>query len=226
MASGMRDSRLTVPQLPPRHISRPRLLAELDDAASSPLTLLSAGPGAGKTVLLTEWVRRGDGRVAWLNPRAADAEPRRFWRLLMSALRECGGAERGLPVSMPGGAAVDLVQMLFSTVPESAAQLVVVIDDAHILTHPEILEGLDSLIRGGQPRLRLVLAARSDPLLPLHRYRLAGQMRELRAADLAMTPAEIREVLMVHGVTLGEQDFGILAARTEGWAAGVRLSAM
>jgi len=226
MASAMRDSRLTVPQLPPRYISRPRLLAELDDAASSPLTLLSAGPGAGKTVLLTEWVRRGDGRVAWLNPRAADAEPRRFWRLLMSALREYGGAERGLPVSMPGGAAIDLVQMLFSTVPESAAQLVVVIDDAHILTDPEILEGLDSLIRGGQPRLRLVLAARSDPLLPLHRYRLAGQMRELRAADLAMTPAEIREVLTVHGVTLGEQDFGILAARTEGWAAGVRLSAM
>src|SRR5690242_21030748 len=226
MASAMRDSRLTVPQLPPRHVSRPRLLAELDDAASSPLTLLSAGPGAGKTVLLTEWVRRGDGRVAWLNPRASDAGPRRFWRLLMSALRENGSAECGLPVSMPGGAAIDLVQMLFSAVPESAARLVVIIDDAHMLTHPEILEGLDSLIRGGQPGLRLVLAARSDPLLPLHRYRLAGQMRELRAADLAMTSAEIREVLAVHGVTLGEQDFGILAARTEGWAAGVRLSAM
>ncbi len=226
MASALRDSRTTVPQLPPRHVSRPRLLAALDDAASSPLTLLSAGPGAGKTVLLTDWVRRGDGRVAWLNPTAADAEPRRFWHLLMSALREYGGAERGLPVSMPGGAAVDLVQMLFSTVSESVAQLVVIIDDAHVLTHPEILEGLDSLIRGWQPGLRLVLAARSDPLLPLHRYRLAGQMRELRAADLAMTPAEIREVLAVHGVTLGEQDFGILAARTEGWAAGVRLSAM
>jgi LuxR family maltose regulon positive regulatory protein len=81
-------------------------------------------------------------------------------------------------------------------------------------------------VRSGQPGLRLVLAAHSDPLLPLHRYRLAGQMRELRAADLAMTPAEIREVLAMHGVTLGERDFGILAARTEGWAAGVQLSAM
>jgi LuxR family maltose regulon positive regulatory protein len=74
--------------------------------------------------------------------------------------------------------------------------------------------------------LRLVLAARSDPLLPLHRYRLAGLMAELRAADLAMTAGEIREVLAVHGVALGERDFGLLAARTEGWAAGVRLSAM
>jgi len=116
--------------------------------------------------------------------------------------------------------------MLFSTLHGPTAQLVVIIDDAHVLTHPEILEGLDSLIRGGQPGLRLVLAARTDPLLPLHRYRLAGQMRELRAADLAMTPGEIRAVLAVHGVSLGERDFGILAARTEGWTAGVQLSAM
>ena len=222
----MRDSRLTVPQLPPRHVSRPRLLAELDNAANSPLTLLSAGPGAGKTVLLTDWVRRGGARVAWLNPTAADADPSRFWRLLLSALRECDGLEHGAPVAMPRGPGIDLVQTLFSAVPESAAPLVVIIDDAHVLTHAEVLDGLDSLIRAGQPGLRLVLAARSDPLLPLHRYRLAGQMRELRAADLAMTAPEIREMLAAHRVTLGERDFGILAARTEGWATGVRLSAM
>ncbi len=228
MSNGVRDSRLTVPQLPPRHVSRPRLLAELDKAADLPLTLLSAGPGAGKTVLLTNWVRRGGARVAWLNPTPADAEPRRFWRLLLASLREGEGegAERGPPIAMPQGAAVDLVQILFSRVPDSAAPFVVIIDDAHVLTHPDVLEGLDSLIRGWQPGLRLVLAARSDPLLPLHRYRLAGQMHELRAADLAMTPAEIREVLTVHGVTLAPRDCGILAARTEGWAAGVRLSAM
>jgi len=226
MSSAMRDSRVTVPRLPPRHVPRSRLLTALDDAASSPLTLLSAGPGAGKTVLLTDWVRRGGVRVAWLNPTAADAEPPRFWRLLVSALRECGGAESGAPAVMPRDADIDLVRTLFSAVPESAAQLVVVIDDAHVLTHAEVLAGLDSLIRSGQPGLRLVLAARSDPLLPLHRYRLAGQMRELRAADLAMTPGEIGGVLAVHGVSLGERDFRILAARTEGWATGVRLSAM
>ena len=61
MSSAMRDSRVTVPRLPPRCVPRSRLLAALDDAASSPLTLLSAGPGAGKTVLLTDWVRRGRG---------------------------------------------------------------------------------------------------------------------------------------------------------------------
>src|SRR5258707_2260621 len=89
MPNAVRDSRVTVPQLPPRHVSRPRLLAELDKAEDLPLTLLSAGPGAGKTVLLTDWVRPGGARVAWLNPTPADAEPRRFLPLVLSAPREC-----------------------------------------------------------------------------------------------------------------------------------------
>ena len=84
--STLRDSRVTVPRLPPRYVSRPRLLADLDRAADLPLTLLCAGPGAGKTVLLADWVRRTKARVAWLSPTAADTEPRRFWRLLESAL--------------------------------------------------------------------------------------------------------------------------------------------
>ena len=226
MSSAMRDSRVCVPQLPLRHVPRPRLLAELGYAAERPLTLLAAGPGAGKTVLLTDWVRRGGARVAWLTPTAADAEPRRFWRLLESALRDGHGVEGDPLAATPRAAGVDLVQALFSRVPEPETRLVVVIDDAHLLTHPDVLAGLDSLIRGGQPGLRLILAARSDPLLPLHRYRLAGQMHELRAADLAMTPAEIAEVLSTHGVTLAARDFSILATRTEGWAAGVQLSAM
>ncbi|HJY93772.1 MAG TPA: hypothetical protein VJ371_02400, partial [Streptosporangiaceae bacterium] len=122
----MRDSRLTVPQLPPRHVSRPRLLAELDRAAAFPLTLLSAGPGAGKTVLLTDWVRRGDARVAWLSPAPADAEPRRFWPLLESALREAHGAGRGPSAAALPGAGVDLVQTFLSRMPHSG-QLVVIV---------------------------------------------------------------------------------------------------
>jgi LuxR family maltose regulon positive regulatory protein len=226
MTNGLRDSRVMVPRLPPRYLTRPRLLARLDSAADRPLTLLAAGPGAGKTVLLADWVRRGGVPVAWLNPAPADAEPRRFWRLLETALRDSHGAGPGSSVEGSRAAGIDLAQALFSQLPEPAERLVVIVDDAHVLVHPDVLAGLDSLIRGGHPGLRLILAARSDPLLPLHRYRLAGQMNELRAADLAMNDAEIGEVLKAHGVTLPEWDASVLAARTEGWAAGVQLSAM
>jgi LuxR family maltose regulon positive regulatory protein len=225
MSNATRDSRVNVPQLPPRHVPRPRLLAELDYAGDRLLTLLSAGPGSGKTVLLTDWVWRSGARVVWLTPTPADAQPQRFWRLLAAALRGSDGVWNGPPIATPR-AIVDVVQALLSRLPESDTRLVMVIDDAHVLTHPDVLAGLDSLIRGSQPGLRLILAARSDPLLPLHRYRLAGQMHELRAADLAMKPAEIAEMLTAHGITLTARDFSILATRTEGWVAGVRLSAM
>ena len=229
MATTFSDSLITVPLLPPRHVSRPRLLADLDRAADLPFTLLCAGPGAGKTVLLTEWAQNSKAQVAWITPGTADVVPRRFWNLLESALPDLEGKDRDGTATVPDAvrdAVPDPVQLLLGQVPDPATPLVVIIDDAHLLTHPDILDGLDRLARGWHQGPRLILAARSDPLLPLHKYRLAGQMAELRAADLAMTPAEIREVLAVHGVSLPKREVDVLAARTEGWAAGVRLSAM
>jgi LuxR family maltose regulon positive regulatory protein len=221
------DPRLAVPPLPPRHISRPRLLAVLNETEDVPLVLLSAGPGAGKTVMLTDWVRRRQAPVAWLTITAANASPRKFWPLLWSALRSCRAPGKRLPNGMPRGDAADLVRSLLDGMSGAPDPAALVIDDAHVLTHPDVLDGLDALVRiGHPPRLRLVLAARSDPLLPLHRYRLAGQMRELRAGELAMTPGEVRELLAVHDVTLPRKDIDALLAWTEGWAAGVRLSAM
>jgi LuxR family transcriptional regulator, maltose regulon positive regulatory protein len=80
-----RDSRLIVPPLPPCHVPRPRLVAALDRATEAPLALVSAGPGAGKTVLLTEWAQQTPDRVVWVTPSPADAKPMRFWRLLAAA---------------------------------------------------------------------------------------------------------------------------------------------
>ena len=106
------------------------------------------------------------------------------------------------------------------------AGVTVVIDGAQLITDAGVLAALDRLIRGWGESRRLVLLARSDPLLPLHRYRLAGLMRELRGADLAMTRGEVEALLAAHGVALLPHEFDRLLSSTEGWAAGIRLSAM
>ena len=218
------DRRLGVPPLPPRHVARPRLLAVLDGAAGLPLMLLAAGPGSGKTVLLADWALAQNAPVGWINLTAADAAPRRFWLRLCSALRACTGLDE-FASAVTANPRNDVVRSLLDSMPRFAVSPVLVIEDAHLLTHPAVIEGLDLIIRS-RPPLRLVLAARSDPLLPMHRYRLAGLMQELRAPELAMTRGEVRALLSAHGVTLPPEDMDALLARTEGWVAGLRLSAM
>ncbi len=169
------DRRLRVPPLPPRHVARPRLLAVLDGAAGLPLMLLAAGPGSGKTVLLADWALAQNAPIGWINLTAADAAPRRFWLRLCSALRACTGLDE-FASAVTANPRNDVVHSLLDSMPGFAVSPVLVIEDAHLLTHPAVIEGLDLIIRS-RPPLRLVLAARSDPVLPMHRYRPRGRGR-------------------------------------------------
>ncbi len=72
----------------------------------------------------------------------------------------------------------------------------------------------------------MVLLSREDPLLPLHRYRLAGTLTELRMADLGFTRDEARAMLAGLGVDLSESAMDAMIGRTQGWAAGLRMAAM
>ncbi len=216
------DPRLIVPPLPTRTVARPRPLELLDRATASPLTVVSAGPGAGKSVLLSDWYSRHEGDAAWMGLSPADDDPQRFWPAFLRLARLSG--EPALMAMWRDGGG-EPVEAELDPDP-SRTPVVVVLDDAHVLTHPQILAGLDQVVRMWSDRVRLVLAARRDPMLPLHRYRLAGQMSELRGADLAMTEDEARELLRAHGVELSQEDLRLLVARTEGWTAGIRLAAM
>jgi LuxR family transcriptional regulator, maltose regulon positive regulatory protein len=103
--------------------------------------------------------------------------------------------------------------------------LTLVLDDLHLLTDPLVLSELDYVLRNAGAGLRLVVSARMHPL-PLHRYRLAGQLTEIRASDLAFTSAEAGQLLARHGVALTADSIESLTRRTEGWAAGLRLAAI
>jgi LuxR family maltose regulon positive regulatory protein len=101
-----------------------------------------------------------------------------------------------------------------------------VIDDLHELCSAEALRQLELLIMRAPPALRFVLVTRHDLRLGLHRLRLAGELSEIRMADLRFSPPEARALLDATGVSLSDAALGMLYDRTEGWAAGLRLAAL
>jgi LuxR family maltose regulon positive regulatory protein len=221
---GVADFRFAVPALPPLHVLRQRLITRLDRAEACALILVCAGPGAGKTVLLADWARRCPAPVTWLALTREDDDPPRFWRQFLESAQAAG--QEFPPVAWTSGHTVELLDSVYGRSAPGQPRLTVVLDDAHVLTDPGILDGLDRLVARWSHRVQLVLAARSDPLLPLHRYRLAGQSCEIRAVDLAMTTTETRALLRAHDVDLADDDLALLVDRTEGWSAGVRLAAL
>ena len=209
-------------------VPRPGLFERL--GASARVTVLSAPPGSGKTVLLRSWIDEPGraGRVAWVAVGRGEQDPQRFWLSVLGALR---GTSAGSGLVRELTAAPDLdgwavVERLLKDLTPLADRLWLVIDDMHELRSAEALAQLELLVMRAPPELRFVLATRHDLRLGLHRLRLEGELSEIRTADLQFTQAEARELLTAAGVALPEPALAMLHERAEGWAAGLRLAAL
>lgn len=105
--------------------------------------------------------------------------------------------------------------------------LVVVLEDMHTLSSPVVFESLTFLLNHAPTTLHLVILTRSDPPLPLSRLRARGQLVEIRTAELRFTYAEIATLLNnVMNIQLLPEDLAVLEKRTEGWIAGLQLTAL
>ncbi|MFC5886315.1 LuxR C-terminal-related transcriptional regulator [Kitasatospora aburaviensis] len=224
-------TRLRVPPVPPTFVRRPRLADPLTDGLPHhPLTLVTGPAGAGKTLLAGDWVRTGrlPGPVAWLTAEARDNLPGAFRSSLVRALHHAGAVRGDQLTGLLGAAPADpdLPVRLAGILAVRPDPLVLVLDACEQLTDPGPAADLHSLSRHAGAGLRLVLLSRTEPLLPLHRYRAADLVTELRAADLAFTCEEAAVLLRHHGLQLSPDGVRALTERTEGWAAGLRLSAL
>lgn len=217
------SSKLTVPDPPATVVERPRLMEQLRAGTSRPVTLLAAPAGWGKTALLSSWIAAGRApkRTSWLTVEAGDDGPK-FWAYLAAALT----ADPPARLRAPGVTDDTFLARLATMVAALPDPVVVVLDDFHLLTDPTVPQGLEFLLRHSKNRLRLVIAARSAPALPLHRWRLTGELTELRAADLAFTEEETAELLNRHGLQVPESLVRGVHTRAEGWPAGLRLAAL
>ena len=222
-------SKITVPALPKWNVSRDRIRALIANGSRGPLTVVTGPPGAGKTMALASWAAEGSrsGPVAWVTVDRFDNRPEVFWSHVIEALRRAGVA---LPAELPPTAARQPSLFLHHFASAMAAQdpvvVTLVLDDVHLLTKSRCLDGLDYVLRNASGGLHLVVASRMDPLLPLHRYRLTGELTEVRACDLAFSVTEAGLLMAQHGITLTPDLLETLTRRGEGWAAGLRLAAI
>ena len=220
---------------PPRAqlVPRPRLIEQLNVGIRSgrKLTLVSAAAGFGKTTVLSEWIadlRHNDPelRAAWLSLDASDNDPVRFFGYLVSALQ---AADSSIWPDAPDGQHPDEATLtpLINELAASPHQILLALDDFQLIDNPSIRDAVAFLLDHLPPTLHLAIASRSDPLLPISRMRVRGEVTELRAADLRFTPDEASRFLgQVMGLSLSTDDIAVLETRTEGWIAGLQLAAL
>ena len=226
------QTKLARPPLRAAHVARRELLELLRDGATRKLTLLTAPPGFGKTTLLAEFAAAEQDRsVAWLSLDDDDNDPARFFAYVVETLRAAApdiGTRAVSALSTPDAGLVDTVLPLFlNDLTAQEAAVVLVLDDYHLITNADIHEAVAYLIERMPESIRLVIATREDPPLPLARLRARGELLELRAGELRFNGEEARAFLdAVLDLDLSAQDVERLQARTEGWPAALYLAAL
>jgi LuxR family transcriptional regulator, maltose regulon positive regulatory protein len=223
-------SKITAPGPPDRAVPRPRLDQLIAEGAGGPLTVLIGPPGIGKTLAMASWAATNQHPcpVAWVTLDEFDNRPGVLWGYVTTALRRAGVPVPHLSWAAASEDTVDhvfLVQ-LASVLASADPPVILILDDLHLLTGRTVLQGLTYLLRNAQPGLHVMAASRIDPLLPLHRFRLTGELTEIRAGDLAFSVPESGLLMAQHGITLPRDSLECLTERAEGWAAGLRLAAI
>ena len=224
-------SRTAVPAPPAWFVPRHALRRHLDAARAGQLTAVVAPAGSGKTVLLADWARRasaGDGPpTAWAGLDRDDADPDRFWSVVLAAVLATGAVPAGSTLHDLTGAGDDLADDLLDGLAALSRPIRLVLDDAHVLNGRQAgVRALARLVRHRPASVHLVLAARSDPPVGLPRLRLEDALHELRADGLRFSLPDTAALAAASGVALEADDVATLHRRTEGWAAGLRLAVL
>jgi LuxR family transcriptional regulator, maltose regulon positive regulatory protein len=233
MSAPILAAKLYVPPPRPRVVSRPRLIERLNESLQRApgITLISAPAGFGKTTLVSDWLTDCKRPVAWLSLDEGDHDPARFLAYLIAAVQtivpKIGEGLLAALQSPQPPPIESILTALLNEITTVSDNFMLVLDDYHVIDSQPVDQALVFLVEHLPPQLRLVIASREDPPLPLARLRVRGQLTELRAADLRFTAPEAAEFLNHSmGLRLSTDDITALETRTEGWIAGLQLAAL
>jgi LuxR family maltose regulon positive regulatory protein len=225
------STKLSVPPLRSRLVPRLRLVQKLNQGLECGFVLISAPAGYGKTTLLSAWLEQLELPSAWLSLDDKDNDPARFLAYIIAA---CYTIDQGLTVELgnpPGISSQADIEAQLTSLINHLDQVVqpfcLVLDDYHVIQDQLVHEAINFLLEHRPGSLRLVIATRADPPLPLARLRARCDMLELRMVDLRFTPKEAADFLTcTMGLKVSAEDVGRLTMRTEGWIAGLQMAAL
>lgn len=220
--------------IPPTRLTlvrRQRLVERIHEGFHRKLTLISAPAGFGKTTLVTSSVAKTEMLVAWLSLDKNDNQEGRFLNYLIAALQsvdsKIGIGAAQLMSGMQPALSESILTTLINDLDTAGRDIILVLDDYQFISSQAVHEGVAFLLEHIPNTLHLLIATRSDPLLPLARLRARDQMVELRAADLRFTESEAIQFLNdIMDLELKADWITMLEKRTEGWIAGLQMAAL
>lgn len=228
-ASMLLSTKMEIPQIRANLVQRPRLFMQLNQIRQNKLILITAPAGFGKTTLLSAWasVFRADLPIAWVSLDQGDNTPSRFWLYVISAIERALDTDELLPKYFSPVNADSLLTMLINSLNSCKKHFVLILDDLHLIDNPSIFNDLARLLERLPCVMHLILSGRVLPPLPLSRWRANGQSTEIGMEDIRFTKEEseifLREVM---GLKLSSANLTTLSSRTEGWIAGLQMTAI
>ncbi|QBD75116.1 hypothetical protein EPA93_03535 [Ktedonosporobacter rubrisoli] len=232
-------TKLSPPRLPSLLVERSRLLIQLDAALAHKLTLLQAPAGFGKTTIVAQWINQHSAdstcpAVAWVSLDAGDNDLVRFLRYLIAAFQsvrdDLGQAalirlSAALYPPFESPSMETILTLLLNDLAKLEQSGLLVLDDYHTITEPSLHEMLTFFCDHLPPTWRVLLMTRSEPPLPLPRWRVRGELAEVHTADLRFLPEETAVFLNKAGqpTMLSNEALSRLEGTLGGWAAGLRM---
>src|SRR3954466_6140186 len=213
-----------------RGILRTALVEQLNRASGTPVVMLCAGPGYGKTTALAQWAASSEQRpFAWVSVDQHDNDPIVLLTYVAVALDRVASIDGGVFEALASpGASVEatLVPRLGAALAGVERPIVLGIDDVHAIDNPQCIDAIVALAGHVPEGSQLALSARDGSALPLGFLRTRGLGLELGPDDLRMDEHEAAELLTASGREIADEDVAELVRRTEGWPAGLYLATL
>ena len=227
-SAALTATKVTAPRPPSRYLRRSRLIDALDASvdAGRGVVLVSAPAGSGKSTLVNGWLDSRDTGVGWLQVDEGDDDPSRFWAYVAAALADTAPGLPGAIRSSIGDGLDAAVSSVVNQIAEHAGDVVLVVDDFHLVTNDDVHRSVEQLISLRPANLTIVLSTRVDPPFRLGRLRVRDQLTEVRADDLRFDNEEATWLLDATAAGLRADAVSLLRERTEGWAAGLVLAGL